>query len=75
MNFTKFLRTPFPQNPSGRLLLSIIENEVSKFENSVLEFVSVIGMISIFGNSAVNAILFLMSNVKEKRVWGNIKMW
>lgn len=57
------------------ILHSITENKVTKFENSGLEFVSVIGMIFIFGNSAANNVLFLTSNMKAKRVLENIKMW
>ena len=67
-----FFLTP---GPGLHILHSIIENKVTKFEKSVLEFISVIGMILIFGNSAANAVLFLMTNVKAKRVLRNIKMW
>ena len=57
------------------ILHSITENKVTKFENSGLEFISVIGMIFIFGNSAANNVLFLTTNMKAKRVLENIKMW
>ena len=57
------------------ILHSITENKVTKFENSGLEFISVIGMIFIFGNSAANNVLFLTPNMKAKRVLENIKMW
>ena len=66
-----FFLTP---GPVLHILRSIIENKVKKLEKSVLEFFSVIGMIFIFGNSATNAVLFLMTNVKAKRFLRNIKM-
>ena len=66
-----FFLTP---GPVLHILRSIIENKVKKLEKSVLEFFSVIGMIFIFGNSAANAVLFLMTNVKAKRFLRNIKM-
>ena len=66
-----FFLTP---GPVLHILRSITENKVKKLEKSVLEFFSVIGMIFIFGNSAANAVLFLMTNVKAKRFLRNIKM-
>ena len=48
-----FFLTP---GPLLHILRSIAENKVTKFDKSVLEFISVIGMIFAFGNSAANAV-------------------
>ena len=61
--------------PVLHILRSTIENVVTKFQKSMLEFISVIGMILVFGNSFANAVLFLTTNMKAKRFFKNIKMW
>ena len=50
-----FFLTP---GPLLHILRSIAENNITKFDKSVLEFISVIGMIFVFGNSGANAVLF-----------------
>ena len=48
-----FFLTP---GPLLHILRIIAENNVAKFDKSVLEFISVIGMIFVFGNSTANAV-------------------
>ena len=60
---------------SPHILLYIVReitvDQLNDYERSIVEFVSFISLILTFANSLANAVLFLLTNVKPRRLVGN----
>ena len=52
------------------IVREIIVDDLNDYERSIIEFVSFISLISAFANSFVNAVLFLLTNAKARRLVG-----
>ena len=53
------------------IVREIIVDQLNDYERSIVEFVSFISLILTFANSRANAVLFLLTNVKARRLVGN----